>query len=71
MRPQLQKLVKKLISDETTRARFTSDPNGVIKEFGLTRTEKDALLKTQSRLGIVTSNSSSLEAAIDPQTDWA
>jgi hypothetical protein len=70
MKSQLQELIKKVFSDEKTRADFIANPDSVMSGFKLSRTEKDALLKTQSRFGLVTSNSLHLDAAIDPQTDW-
>jgi hypothetical protein len=70
MKSQLQKLIQKVFSDEKTRAAFVANPAGVISEFKLSRTEKDALLKTHSRFGLVTSDSLHLDAAIDQETDW-
>jgi hypothetical protein len=71
MKSQLQELIKKVFSDEKTRADFMANPDNVMSGFKLSRNEKDALLKSHSKFGLVTSNSAHLDAAIDIETDWA
>jgi hypothetical protein len=66
----LQELVAKVFSDEKTKLQFESDPEAVISQFTLTEQEKKAVMKTHARLGLVTSNSTQLEAAIDPTSSW-
>ena len=66
----LQELVKKIFHDEKTRSQFESDPDSVLAHFNLTEQEKKAVLKTHTKLGLVTSNSQQLEAALDTTTDW-
>jgi hypothetical protein len=66
----LQELVAKVFSDEKTKLQFESDPEVVISQFTLTEQEKKAVMKTHARLGLVTSNSTQLEAAIDPTSSW-
>ena len=66
----LQELVKKIFGDEKTRLRFESDPDSVLSQFTLTGEEKRAVLKTHAKLGLVTGNSSQLEAALNPTWDW-
>ena len=70
MKSQLQELISKVFTDEKTKAEFILDPNRVISRFNLTREEKKAVLKTHSRMGIITSNSAQLEAVIDKTIDW-
>ena len=66
----LQDLIKNIFNDEKTRLQFESDPDSVLSQFSLTEAEKKAVLNTHSKLGLVTSNSSQLEAAIAPTTEW-
>ena len=41
----LQDLVKKIFSDEKTKAQFLKDPNSVISQFALTEQEKKDLVE--------------------------
>ena len=66
----VQELVKNIFSDEKTRAQFLSDPHSVINSYSLTDQEKNAVLNTYAKLGLVTSNSSQLEATIEPNINW-
>lgn len=66
----LQELVKTIFSDEKTRLEFESNPDKVLSRFNLTDEEKKAVLITHAKLGLVTSNSQQLEAALDPTTIW-
>ena len=66
----LQDLVKKIFGDEKTRLQFESDPDSVLAQFTLTEEEKKAVLNTHARLGLVTSDSQQLEAALNPTEDW-
>jgi hypothetical protein len=66
----LQQLVKKIFGDEKTRLQFISDPESVISQYSLTEQEKKAVLNTYDRVGLVSSSSSQLEAAIDPNINW-
>ncbi len=66
----LQELVKRIFSDEKTKLQFTSDPDSVISQFALTDQEKRAVLTAYAKLGLVTSNSQQLEAALKPTYTW-
>lgn len=66
----LQELVKKIFSDEKTKSQFISNPDGVLAQFNLTEQEKKAVLNTHAKLGLVTSDSQTLEAVLDPTTIW-
>lgn len=66
----LQDLVKKIFGDKKTRLQFESDPDSVLSQFALAEQEKKAVLKTHAKLGLVTSDSQQLEAAIDPLSNW-
>jgi hypothetical protein len=71
MKPQaLQELVKKIFGDEKTKDQFLKDPGSVLAQFNLTEQEKKAVLSTHARLGLVTSNSQQLEAALDDAMPW-
>ncbi len=67
----LQELVKKIFGDEKTRLQFKSDPDSVLAQFSLTEQEKKAVLRTHAKLGLVTSGSPQLEAALEPTGEWA
>lgn len=66
----VQELVKKIFSDERTRIEFESNPDSVLAQFALTEQEKKAVLSMHSKVGLVTSNSPQLEAALDPTIIW-
>jgi len=66
----LQELVKKIFSDEKTKLRFMSNPDSVLSQYALTEQEKGAVLNTYSKLGLITSDSQQLEAAINPTYTW-
>jgi len=66
----LQELIKKIFSDEESRTQFIANPDSVLSKFPLTEDEKKAVLTTHGRLGLVTSGSAQLEAAIEPMLWW-
>ena len=66
----LQELVKKIFGDEKIKLQFMSDPDSVLAQFALTEQEKKAVLNMHARLGLVTSDSQQLEAALDPTMFW-
>lgn len=66
----LQELVKKIFGDEKTKQQFLKDPDSVLTQFNLTEQEKKAVLNIHAKLGLVTSDSQQLEAALDPTFMW-
>ena len=66
----LQQFVKKIFSDEKTRLEFNSNPDSVFSRFDLTEEEKKAVLRTHAKMGLATSDSQQLEAALDPNFIW-
>jgi hypothetical protein len=66
----VQDLIKKIFSDERTKAQFMSNPQSVLAQFSLTEQEKKAVLNTHAKLGLVTSDSQQLEAALGPTVIW-
>jgi hypothetical protein len=66
----LQEMIKKIFSDETTRAKFESNPESVISEYPLTEQEKKAVLSIDAKMGLITSNSPQLEAALEGESGW-
>jgi hypothetical protein len=66
----LQELVKKIFSDEKTKQQFMSNPESVLSQFALTEQEKKAVMTTHAKLGLITSNSQQLEAALQPTFTW-
>ncbi len=67
----LQELVKKIFGDEKTKHQFLKDPDSVLSKFTLTEQEKKAVLNIHAKLGLVTSDSGQLEAAIGPTWEWS
>jgi hypothetical protein len=66
----LQELVKKIFSDEKTKQQFMSNPESVLSKYSLTEQEKRAVLSAHTKIGLVTSDSPQLEAAIKPNITW-
>ena len=66
----IQNLVQKIFSDEKTRQQFESNPNSILEQYKLTEQERKAVMKTYARLGLITSDSTQLEAVLEPTTEW-
>ena len=66
----LQELVKKIFGDEKTRLEFESNPDQVLARFNLTEQERKAVLTTHAKVGLATSNSPALEAALTATDSW-
>jgi hypothetical protein len=66
----LKELVRKIFNDEKIKSQFMANPNSVLATFSLTEDEKKAVLKTHGRLGQMFSNSTHLEATIEPDAFW-
>jgi len=66
----LQELVKKIFGDEKTKSQFMANPDSVLSQFTLTEQEKKAVLNIHAKLGLVTSDSGQLEAALGPTWTW-
>ena len=70
MKSQLQDLVRKIFSEENTKAEFVRDPESVMSKFSLTEHEKKAVLTTHAKLGVVSGDSAQLAATIKPMVNW-
>lgn len=66
----LQELVKKIYSDEKTQQEFQNNPESVLSRFSLTKQEKNAVLKTHAKMGLVATNSQHLEATLRANEGW-
>jgi thiamine biosynthesis lipoprotein ApbE len=66
----LQEMIKKIFSDEKTKLQFMSNPESVLAQFNLSEQEKKAVLNTHAKLGLATTDSQQLEAALDPTIFW-
>ena len=66
----LQKMVRDIFSNETTKAQFESNPEGVLSRYSLTSQERTAVLNTYKNMGLVTSDTPQMEAAIEPMGTW-
>jgi hypothetical protein len=47
-----------------------SNPDSILSQFALTEQEKRAVLSTHAKLGLVTSDSPQMEAALDSTSMW-
>lgn len=66
----LQEMVRKIFSSEETRSQFIANPDSIISQFKLTETEKNAAMATHAKLGLVSGNSSRLNAVVGPMGYW-
>jgi hypothetical protein len=66
----LQEFIRAIFGDENTRQQFLSDPSSVVSRYTLTEEEKKAALGTYFKVGLITRNSSQLEAEINPLGFW-
>jgi hypothetical protein len=66
----LQQMVKSIFRDEHTKQEFLSDPERVISHYKLTRQEKNAVLSTHAKLGLMTGNSQHIEIDVGPFSSW-
>jgi len=66
----LQELVKKIFGDEATKAQFAANPESVMAKFALTEDEKKAVMSSQAKMGLVGTNSATLEIGIQPLFSW-
>jgi hypothetical protein len=64
----LQDLVKKIFSDEATKAQFQSNPESIMSRFELSEEEKRAVLSTYSTVGLNTDGTAHIE--VKPMTFW-
>jgi hypothetical protein len=67
----LQDLVKKIFSDETTKAQFMKNPDSVLSQYALTEEEKRAVRSTHSSFGLVSGDSAHMAAVMDRSSNWA
>lgn len=70
MKSQLQEMVKRVFSDESTKEQFLANPDSVMSRYNLTEHERTAVLNTSSRLGLATSDSPALAASIQAGIIW-
>ncbi|MGA9695928.1 MAG: hypothetical protein WBQ62_05915 [Dehalococcoidales bacterium] len=64
----LQELVRKIFNDEETKSQFAANPESILSKFSLTMHEKEAVLRTQTKFGLI--NSDSLATFIPLDDDW-
>jgi hypothetical protein len=67
---QLAELVRKIFSNEETKREFQADPERFISTMDLSITEKKAVLSLQSKTGLVTVDSVSLQSNVGPMAGW-
>jgi hypothetical protein len=67
---ELKQLVSKIFGDKETREKFIKDPNSVMAGFSLSEQEKQAVLSTHTKLGLVAGDSIQLEETLGPTVMW-
>ena len=67
---QLQEMVRKIFSDEEIKSQFITSPESVLSRYSLTDDEKKAVRITHTRLGLASSGSVQLEAAVKSLLWW-
>ena len=67
---KIQEVVKKIFNDEKSKAEFISNPEKFLYKYTLSEQEKKVVLKTHAKLGLITSNSTQLEATVGPLAYW-
>lgn len=67
---KLSHLVARLFGDEGLRTRFMSDPGEVMSGYSLDENEKKAVMNLHARLGLVSGDSTRLEAVIWEEGSW-
>jgi hypothetical protein len=68
--PQLQEMVRKIFSNEEIKSQFITSPESVLSRYSLTDDEKKAVRITHTRLGLASSGSVQLEAAVKSLLWW-
>ena len=66
----VKQLVKKIFSDEKIKQQFLSNPEMFLSQYSLSEQEIKAVLSVHSKVGIVTSDTPQMEAAIKPNITW-
>ena len=66
----LQEMVKSIFCDETTKEQFLANPESVMSRYNLSDHEKTAVLNTNTRLGLATSDSTALATGIEAALFW-
>lgn len=66
----LNNLVKKIFSNEATKAEFRCNPEAFISKFSLSETEKKAVLASYARTGLVTADGIQLQSSVGPMGAW-
>ncbi|MDD4923455.1 MAG: hypothetical protein PHF74_01295 [Dehalococcoidales bacterium] len=66
----LQEMVKNIFCDEATKEQFLANPDSVMSRYNLSDHERTAVLNTNARLGLATSNSPALSVGIEAALFW-
>jgi len=67
----IQEAVRTIFSDENTRAIFLRDPESALSQFALSLDEKQALLNTHHRLGLLSPDARVFEKEVEPNSWWS
>jgi hypothetical protein len=66
----LKKFISDIFKDETKKNEFLEDPRHAMSEYGLSDQERKALMNVHDKIGVVSSDSVALEAALKPTIEW-
>ena len=67
---ELQKCIRDIFASEESRKQFESNPEGNLSRYQLTSQEKNAFMTVYSGMGLVTSDSAQMTAAIKAHYNW-
>ncbi len=66
----MKDLIKRIFSDEETKARFMADPDKVMGEYKLSAEERKAMTTTFAHLGTDSSGAATLKSVVAPMDSW-
>jgi hypothetical protein len=66
----LKKFISDIFNDETKKSEFIENPQRAMSGYGLSNQERKALMNVHDKVGLVSSDSAALEAALKPTIEW-
>ncbi len=67
----VQAAVRTIFSDKDSKAAFLRDPESAVSQLALSLEEKQALLNTHQRMGLISPNSRLLKEEVDSNSWWS
>ncbi len=66
----MKELVKRIFSDEATKAQFMAEPDKMMSEYKLSAEERKAMTTTFAHLGTDSSGAATLKSVVAPMDQW-